>query len=498
MPVINIIDENKMKLKKNMIVILFLIFGLTKNLEADIIYAASCSQEDVQAAIDLANDGDIVIVPAGTCTWDSAVSFYKSITVQGAGIDSTIIIDSTPGYPTWEQTPFWISGSTGKTFRITGFTFKDTRTSDPNGIIKIIGHNNTFRIDHVKFDDILNRGIWIKGRSYGVIDHNIFVKETDDNFVAIHIEDDVIMVDETEDSWSRPMSYGTAEAVYIEDNTFDYDYHNFGTDCQMGGRYVFRYNIVNGTTVGNHGYNSVASSCLQEEIYNNIFNPPEGVSVYRAIQFRGGTGVIFNNTITGDYTHAIHVTNYRSCSDGFYPGKGPCDGTSPEDGNTPPDSVNHGWPCYDQIGRGTNQESYPLYEWDNAINGQDADIEVYDAGSETCYTTIHIQEGRDYYNDTPMPGYTPYTYPHPLVTGIEESEKLKTVLPLAFNVVPNPFTFYAAAPGYEKSQFAVYDVAGKRVGIYRGNRIGEELPAGVYFVMDKAKNAMPMLIVKVR
>jgi polygalacturonase len=34
-----------------------------------VIHAASCSQEDVQAAIDAANDGDTVSVPAGTCTW---------------------------------------------------------------------------------------------------------------------------------------------------------------------------------------------------------------------------------------------------------------------------------------------------------------------------------------------------------------------------------------------------------------------------------------------
>jgi len=27
------------------------------------------------------------------------------------------------------------------------------------------------------------------------------------------------------------------------------------------------------------------------------------------------------------------------------------------------------------------------------------------------------QKGRDYYNNTPMPGYKPYTYPHPLVSG---------------------------------------------------------------------------------
>ena len=28
----------------------------------------------------------------------------------------------------------------------------------------------------------------------------------------------------------------------------------------------------------------------------------------------------------------------------------------------------------------------------------------------------------DYFNDTPMPGYTPYTYPHPLVSGGSPSD----------------------------------------------------------------------------
>jgi hypothetical protein len=30
-----------------------------------------------------------------------------------------------------------------------------------------------------------------------------------------------------------------------------------------------------------------------------------------------------------------------------------------------------------------------------------------------------ILQGRDYFNDTPMPGYTPYAYPHPLTTGVQ-------------------------------------------------------------------------------
>ena len=37
--------------------------------EADTVRAASCSQEDVQKAIDAAHDGDTIAIPAGTATW---------------------------------------------------------------------------------------------------------------------------------------------------------------------------------------------------------------------------------------------------------------------------------------------------------------------------------------------------------------------------------------------------------------------------------------------
>jgi hypothetical protein len=35
-----------------------------------------------------------------------------------------------------------------------------------------------------------------------------------------------------------------------------------------------------------------------------------------------------------------------------------------------------------------------------------------------------LQEGRDYFNNTPMPGYTPYTYPHPLTEGLPLPEQI--------------------------------------------------------------------------
>ena len=50
---------------------------------------------------------------------------------------------------------------------------------------------------------------------------------------------------------------------------------------------------------------------------------------------------------------------------------------------------------------------------------------------------------------------------------------------LRLTVTPNPFTSFASVPGHSSERFALYDISGRKVGVYRGDRIGEGLPAGV-------------------
>ena len=59
-----------------------------------------------------------------------------------------------------------------------------------------------------------------------------------------------------------------------------------------------------------------------------------------------------------------------------------------------------------------NPDTEPCYSWNN----------IHRPGGEHLNFTqglgaFTILQGRDYFNDTPMPGYTPYVYPHPLVSG---------------------------------------------------------------------------------
>ena len=64
-----------------------------------------------------------------------------------------------------------------------------------------------------------------------------------------------------------------------------------------------------------------------------------------------------------------------------------------------------------------HQALEPCYSWNNIHSPGGEHINFSPAPSSSAT----LLQGRDYYNDTPMPGYTPYTYPHPLTTGVRAS-----------------------------------------------------------------------------
>jgi len=85
-------------------------------------------------------------------------------------------------------------------------------------------------------------------------------------------------------------------------------------------------------------------------------------------------------------------------------------------------------------------------------------------------------------------------------TGTEEAtSSLNTKqYEITFKATPNPFTSFATLPGHESERFALYDMSGREVGIFRGDRIGAGLRAGVYFLRRTGGNDRPVRIVKVR
>src|SRR5208283_1651887 len=173
--------EGKMqKLANNLITSILFIIGVCTASEAAIINAASCSQDDVNAAIAVASNGDTVTVPAGNCTWTTEISNTTSVTIsqgitlQGAGIDVTTITDGCAHNLVnggGREFPLAVSPPSGQIVRITGFTFNGSSNDNWQEFMSI-GSNLqlAFRVDHIKWNGYrLMASIYA---AFGVFDHN--------------------------------------------------------------------------------------------------------------------------------------------------------------------------------------------------------------------------------------------------------------------------------------------------------------------------------------
>jgi hypothetical protein len=386
------------------------------------------------------------MLPRGSFRWSTPVTISKGITILGAGIGNTIIISAiTAGA---KNAPFYVE-SRGAV-RISGLTCVGG-PEDEKGFIWM--DSAGFRIDHCAFTNLTERGVeaWSTANSWGVVDHCTFDKLSGSpQGVSVFGDGDA--------AWSRPLSLGTDQAVYIEDCAFSWP--SLGDSCldmYNGGRVVFRHNRVTNASVGCHGLDSGPGyrSALSWEIYNNTFNVTN--SLPRQFLLRGGTGVVFENTVRSTYQFIstnIELTCYRAtgtCIFSEYIPWGFVTGRNPYDGNTD----GYGWPALDQIGAAppttpanildgppeaghSEQRRSPAYAWGNSISiTGDPRVEMrmgIATYSGECYPSgvpgdpnvgNLIQENRDFFNGTQKPGYSPYIYPHPLTIGRLEQPRLR-------------------------------------------------------------------------
>jgi len=339
--------------------------------------AKSPAREDVEAAVALAKDGDVVSVPAGTARWTTpakntpSLRIAEGITLQGAGPGKTVIVNDTEGE--WNAHLIQLVGKPGGFYRVTGFTFR--RGKSGSGI-QIQGSSKTFRVDHCRFEQT---ALGTYGETFGVVDNCEFIESA-------------VMVEDTDDAaWERPLALGTADAVYVENCSFDNDGGDV-IDGKAGGRYVFRNNMVTDGFVHGHGRDTGdARSLFSFEIYDNVLIAT--TNVFRGVFLRGGTGVIYRNTLHG-FRVPIDLTHYCACG-------GSCT-------DYPKCTV---YPCLDQVGRSADidgdgeQELEPLYAWGNIEEGAPAPVR------SNC---SFIAAGRDFYDGVERPGYRAYPFPHPL------------------------------------------------------------------------------------
>ncbi|MBW2453077.1 MAG: hypothetical protein JRI68_01125, partial [Deltaproteobacteria bacterium] len=271
------------------------------------IEAASCEQEDVQAAIDSASDGDTVSVPAGQCTWQSAAGcdgrvecapvaiVGKAILLRGAGQEQTVITTHVP--EGWQYSSIYVASEADKPFRISGFGFLEVIAP----AISVSGDNQSFRIDHLSVRPPEGESIVaveVTGSAYGVIDHGLF--ETAE----------ILVLPDEDDAWNRPLSLGTVNAVYVEDSAFvTAGAINDVIDGRSGARFVFRYNEVTNLELHCHGIEGGGDRGTHSyELYSNTGICDGATNCYRTAYLRGGTGVVFDNAWSGDWSMSgLHV-----------------------------------------------------------------------------------------------------------------------------------------------------------------------------------------------
>jgi hypothetical protein len=236
-------------------------------------------------------------------------------------------------------------------------------------------------------------------------------------------------------SWSTTSTMGTADLTgesnfYVEDSDFHAWLNAFDNDDN--GRMVVRYSTFNHSGFGTHGADTSLFGQRHFEVYNNVFfrntySDGTTFNTPRWFYIRGGTYAIHDNSFStapggNDYpTPSVDMTEMALQRNTGYNhacwganiagiqysaprqvGTGYVTGTARPDG----DGIYFG-------------DSEPAYYWNNT--GALGNIGTSDYGGSDCTnpdsSASYIVSGRDYFNGTPKPGYTPYQYPHPLVGG---------------------------------------------------------------------------------
>jgi hypothetical protein len=396
---------------------------------ADETIAVSCSQTDVQAAIDAAGEGDTVLVPDGNCTWSSTVVIDKAITLIGGGtyaVDEghqdagiwplTITLSGNSGIE--------IRGTAGEFIRVTGFQFLGAAPGGTGGhggaIYSPASNRADWRVDNSRFS-VNGNSVKSEG-NFGLIDH-IYVYDpgcSPDSWIVVA---DLRFDSMGDGAFTQPVEFGGANFLFVEDSTFWKSCTSgtpspFAMDAQAGGKYVFRHNYLRDASVGWHGTESGAPERggYAFEVYENEFywTMPDN-RYHTAIFHRGGTALVYDNIAT-NYQALWKTWVHRATrSWGRF---GQCDGTQTHDGNAGLQDA-PGYPCLDQVGRGMAsgtglnevqpQEESIVHLWGNTrIN----------TGAVIHNNPQYVLEGRDYEfsdDDSARPvSYEPYPYPHPL------------------------------------------------------------------------------------
>lgn len=262
----------------------------------------------LKKAVSGASAGDTILIGEGTCIVKN-VTVNKGLKILGAdrkgtslsGEGSTLFRFTGSGSGEWDFGVLTITGNNVQdiaieggfgSFRIHEIDIRSTSTLfaeiGSNTLADQLYHGGPAYRHKILFDNILLE-------SSAPVQ---FVKIWGNNHVA----------------WAEPDGFGTDNFIFIEDSEFRYiGTARHVTDTEGGGRFVFRHNkVINGmvamhctgSTQGMRGNRAV-------EIYSNEFTCTNSTAagecsrMYAFEATRGGTGIFYDNRISGDYFTSV-------------------------------------------------------------------------------------------------------------------------------------------------------------------------------------------------
>ena len=387
-----------------------------------VINAASCSQGDVKAALNLVvASTSQVNIPAGTCTWTANISWTvpsgsTNLKIAGATTctsaypssgtctDRTIIIDNdtTDSNWLWETT----TAAASSVFTFTGLTFETgTGLEKQNGVQNWQGYSQNVRFTQNHLNATTGSSgeeqtIRINNWMYGVADHSVFDGKTGIEYYLDTYGNS--MANYGDNSWAAATNFGGAGGLFIESNTFNGgpssggQYATYIGDCYQGGRQIIRYNVINNAGIDEHPTGGAGRwrGCRSTEIYMNQMNGSSTTPTFTGFFDSSAPALMWGNVAPVGIESMIWLVSARNGYDyaqvATPNGWGYCSAT-PIGGIAGPSIWDqnsagaNGYACLDQAGRGKsdqlangfpttidtvtgtptwpNQALEPIYEW---------------------------------------------------------------------------------------------------------------------------------------
>lgn len=271
------------------------------------VYTTDGSQYQVYSALRVATSGDRVDVPAGSFSWGSgaaSMTIPAGVTLQGAGMGSTIIT-MVSGAPAGYGSGLILLNNNsvakgleinGNTARCVAFTQASSSAVD-------------WRISYCKFtpgtssdEAYLLYNSFTECACRGLID-NCYV-------TLMYGQSETIFTRGPATAWDSASGVGDLNAIYVENCTFAGSAGGYVCDANANGSIVVRFCTITGPIkIDGHGLttNTPNQGYRRIEAYNNTWTYSGGS--WHAMELRGGTNYIFNNTGAGG-AGKIQITDY--------------------------------------------------------------------------------------------------------------------------------------------------------------------------------------------